>query len=73
MAGDQYQQYSTMLDRLEESTRLAADLADIGQNPILIEDWTEQIRMLNQAIEYGNPELTSRARALVEKLQPLKP
>ena len=75
MAEDQYAKYSKMLELLENGAKLAAELAMVekSENPIQTDDWTEQIKMCNMAIEYGNPGLTTRAKALLEQLERLKP
>ena len=73
MADEQYDKYSKMLELLENGARVAAELAEKGQNPIGPEDWAQQIQMCNDAIAYGNPALTVRAEALIEQLQHLKP
>ena len=70
---DQYDKYSKMLELLENGAKLAAELAEKGANPIQMGDWTDQVRMCNTAIEYGNPGLTTRANALLKKLEQLKP
>ncbi len=73
MADDQYENFSKMLDHLEEGAKTAAELAELGQNPIGAEDWADQIKMLNEAIAFGHPDVTRRANALIEQLQRLKP
>ena len=73
MPEDQYDKYSKMLELLENGAKLAEELAEKGQNVIQMEDWTDQIRMINMAIDYGNPELTKRAIVLRERLERLKP
>ena len=73
MADDQYDKYAKMLHHLEESTRMAEELLETtGEHPIGLEDWNEQIKMLNEAIAYGNAELTTRANTLIQKLHRLK-
>ena len=74
MADEQYDRFAKMLQHLEESTRIAEELLETtGTHPIEIEDWHDQIRLLNEAIAYGNAELTTRANTLIQKLQRLKP
>ena len=73
MVDDQYDKFSKMLELLDNGVQVAAKLAADGQNPINMEDWTDQVRMINMAIDYGNPGLTARAKALLEKLKQLKP
>ena len=73
MADDQYDKFSKMLELLDNGVQVAAKLAADGQNPINMEDWTDQVKMINMAIDYDNPGLTARAKALLEKLEQLKP
>ena len=74
MVDDQYEKYAKVLHHLEESTRIAEELLDsTGGHPIGLEDWNDQIRMLNEAIAYGSADLTTRANTLIQKLQRLKP
>ena len=74
MADDQYDKFSKMLHHLEESTRTAEEMLETtGGHPIGLEDWNEQIKMLNEAIAYGNADLTTRANTLSQKLQRFKP
>jgi len=73
MADEQYDKFAKMLHHLEESTRAAEELLETtGGHPIGPEDWNEQIKMLNEAIAYGNADLTTRANTLIQKLQQLK-
>ncbi|MCP4375528.1 MAG: hypothetical protein GY794_05050 [bacterium] len=73
MAEDQYSQYAKMLDLLGNGLEIAEKLAEGGSNPIQIEDWNDQIKMINTAIDSGNPELTTRGNALLARLEKLKP
>ena len=73
MADEQYDRFSKMLELLENGVKIAAKLAEGGNNPIEMEDWTDQVKMINMAIDYGNPGLTARANALLAKLKQLKP
>ncbi len=62
-----------MLHHLEESTRITEELLETtGGHPIGLENWNEQIKMLDEAIACGNADLTTRANTLIQKLQRLK-
>ena len=74
MADEQYEKYSKMLHHLEEGVKLAEELlVKTGAHPIGIEDWTQQIQIINEAIDDGQGDLVSRGNVLIEKLQRLKP
>jgi len=64
-----YETLSQMIGHLEESVRIAAALEE---NPIAVDDWKDQIRLCKAAIAFAHPQLTKRAKTLIEKLEQLK-